>query len=53
MKEAYLKEISDLMANQKGHTEETCSVFKKLRDMTDFDGKLKVDLLNYFMSELL
>ena len=28
-------------------------MFKKLRELTEFDGKLKVDLLNYFMSELL
>ena len=41
------------MKSQKGSEPETCQVFKKLRELTDFDGKLKVDLMNYFMSELL
>ena len=41
------------MANQKGNANETCEVFRKLKELTDFDGKLKVDLMNYFMSELL
>lgn len=41
------------MDNQKGHAHQTCEVFRKLKELTDFDGKLKVDLMNYFMSELL
>jgi hypothetical protein len=38
------------MSAHKGDSEQTCEVFHKLKNMTDFDGKLKVDLLNYFMS---
>ena len=41
------------MKSQKRCEAKTCEVFKKLRELTDFDGKLKVDLMNYFMSELL
>jgi hypothetical protein len=41
------------MKSQKRSEPKTCEVFKKLRELTDFDGKLKVDLMNYFMSELL
>ena len=38
------------MSQQKGDTPEKCTAFKKFKDMTDFDGKLKIDLMNYFMS---
>ena len=55
MKESCLKQLAEqLQANKgKGDSELTCDYMKKLKSMTDFDGKIKVDLLNYFMSELL
>jgi hypothetical protein len=42
-----------MISKNKGEEPEMCQAFHKLKNMTDFDGKLKLDLLNYFMSELL